>query len=165
MTFNRYQYFRWTRRTALISFNYIILAPAILGVAAWATEVRSERPASNLAPRALWKRKADLIGDDCRANGTSGRSERETCLLSIRPVVTLGNGGGFVHQTGRDTARNTKISFVKRRCDLCWRIATPRPAHQNSMPNKTNRDIMMRQHHTGQNTPHRIALGQLIGPL
>lgn len=42
MSSNRYQYFRWTRRTALITFNYVILVPAIIGVAAYATDVRSD---------------------------------------------------------------------------------------------------------------------------
>ncbi|KAF3770086.1 NADH:ubiquinone oxidoreductase 6.6kD subunit [Cryphonectria parasitica EP155] len=35
---NRYKYFRWTPRTALITFNYIVAVPLILGVAAYSTE-------------------------------------------------------------------------------------------------------------------------------
>lgn len=35
----------------------------------------------------------------------------------------------------------------------------PRPAHQNSMPDKTNRDIMMQQYRAYRNTQHRIAYG------
>ncbi|ROW14330.1 hypothetical protein VPNG_03928 [Cytospora leucostoma] len=34
----RYLYFRWTPRTALISFNYLILFPGLLGYAAYATD-------------------------------------------------------------------------------------------------------------------------------
>ncbi|KUI64056.1 hypothetical protein VM1G_10867 [Cytospora mali] len=49
---NRYKYFRWTPRTALISFNYVILVPSILGYFAYATEGKYNFRA---------KRKGDLI--------------------------------------------------------------------------------------------------------
>lgn len=39
MSTNRYKYFRWTPRTALITFNYVILVPAIFGVVAYSTDV------------------------------------------------------------------------------------------------------------------------------
>lgn len=39
MSSNRYKYFRWTPRTALISFNYVVLVPGILGYFAYSTEV------------------------------------------------------------------------------------------------------------------------------
>ncbi|KAF1947517.1 hypothetical protein EJ02DRAFT_391991 [Clathrospora elynae] len=35
MTTNRHKYFRWTRRTAWISFAYVILVPAMLGTAGY----------------------------------------------------------------------------------------------------------------------------------
>lgn len=40
MTMNRYRYFRWTPRTALITFNYVVVVPAILMAVAYSTEVR-----------------------------------------------------------------------------------------------------------------------------
>jgi hypothetical protein len=39
MTTNRHKYFRWTRRTAWLSFAYVILVPAMLGTAGYMTEV------------------------------------------------------------------------------------------------------------------------------
>jgi hypothetical protein len=39
MTTNRHKYFRWTRRTAWISFAYVMLVPAMLGTAGYMTEV------------------------------------------------------------------------------------------------------------------------------
>ncbi|KAF2827919.1 hypothetical protein CC86DRAFT_289138 [Ophiobolus disseminans] len=38
MTTNRHKYFRWTRRTAWISFAYVILVPAMLGTVAYKTD-------------------------------------------------------------------------------------------------------------------------------
>ncbi|KAG8161598.1 hypothetical protein KVR01_008585 [Diaporthe batatas] len=54
MSSSRYQYFRWTRRTALITFNYVILVPAIIGVAAYATDGKWNFRA---------KRKGDLLAE------------------------------------------------------------------------------------------------------
>lgn len=39
MTANRYRYFRWTPRTAWITFNYVIVVPSIFGVMAYSTDV------------------------------------------------------------------------------------------------------------------------------
>ncbi|CAO2652514.1 Nn.00g007970.m01.CDS01 [Neocucurbitaria sp. VM-36] len=38
MTVNRHKYFRWTRRTAWLSFAYVMLVPAMLGTAGYMTE-------------------------------------------------------------------------------------------------------------------------------
>jgi hypothetical protein len=42
MVVNRHKYFRWTRRTAWISFAYVVLVPAMLGTAGYMTEVSLE---------------------------------------------------------------------------------------------------------------------------
>lgn len=47
MTVNRHKYFRWTPRTAWISFAYVILVPGILGVAGYMTEVSALRDTGN----------------------------------------------------------------------------------------------------------------------
>jgi len=39
MTVNRHKYFRWTRRTAWLTFTYMVLVPSILGTAGYMTEV------------------------------------------------------------------------------------------------------------------------------
>ena len=39
MTANRYKYFRWTPRTAWITFVYVGLIPGLLGVVAYSTDV------------------------------------------------------------------------------------------------------------------------------
>ncbi|CAK7206419.1 hypothetical protein SEUCBS139899_009211 [Sporothrix eucalyptigena] len=38
MTTNRYKYFRWTPRTARITFMYVAVVPAIFGIMAYSTE-------------------------------------------------------------------------------------------------------------------------------
>ncbi|EMD58625.1 hypothetical protein GGP41_006079 [Bipolaris sorokiniana] len=40
MTTNRHKYFRWTRRTAWITFAYVALVPGLLGAAGYWAEGR-----------------------------------------------------------------------------------------------------------------------------
>ncbi|KAF2247135.1 hypothetical protein BU26DRAFT_520398 [Trematosphaeria pertusa] len=54
MTVNRHKYFRWTPRTAWISFAYVILVPGILGVAGYMTEGKWEMRG---------KRRGDMISE------------------------------------------------------------------------------------------------------
>lgn len=45
MNSNRYKYFRWTPRTARITFTWVVVVPALVGYAAYKTDVsRSPRP-------------------------------------------------------------------------------------------------------------------------
>lgn len=39
MTSNRYKYFRWTPRTARITFAYMVIVPGIVGYIAYKTDV------------------------------------------------------------------------------------------------------------------------------
>lgn len=39
MTANRHQYFRWTPRTAGITFMYVVVVPSAFGVLAYTTDV------------------------------------------------------------------------------------------------------------------------------
>lgn len=39
MTVNRHKYFRWTPRTAWLTFAYVVVVPTILGTAGYMTEV------------------------------------------------------------------------------------------------------------------------------
>lgn len=39
MVVNRHKYFRWTPRTAWITFAYVVVVPAMLGTAGYMTEV------------------------------------------------------------------------------------------------------------------------------
>lgn len=43
MTTNRHKYFRWTRRTAWLTFAYVVLVPGILGTAGYMTDVSEGR--------------------------------------------------------------------------------------------------------------------------
>ena len=43
MTTNRHKYFRWTRRTAWLTFAYVVLVPGMLGTAGYMTEVSDRR--------------------------------------------------------------------------------------------------------------------------
>ncbi|KAK3375066.1 hypothetical protein B0H63DRAFT_526351 [Podospora didyma] len=54
MNTNRYRYFRWTPRTAWISFVYIAVVPTIFGVMAYATDGKYDLRA---------KRKGDIISE------------------------------------------------------------------------------------------------------
>ncbi|CAK7238822.1 MAG: hypothetical protein STHCBS139747_000242 [Sporothrix thermara] len=38
MTLNRYKYFRWTPRTARITFMYVAVVPTLFGILAYSTE-------------------------------------------------------------------------------------------------------------------------------
>lgn len=38
MTTNRYKYFRWTKRTARITFMYVAVVPTLFGILAYSTE-------------------------------------------------------------------------------------------------------------------------------
>ncbi|KAI0851855.1 NADH:ubiquinone oxidoreductase 6.6kD subunit [Daldinia vernicosa] len=54
MTTNRHKFFRWTPRTARITFMYAIAVPTILGVIAYTTDGKWDLRA---------KRKGDLISE------------------------------------------------------------------------------------------------------
>lgn len=49
MTVNRHKYFRWTPRTAWITFAYAILVPAMLGTAGYMTDVGCVK-----RPQTMW---------------------------------------------------------------------------------------------------------------
>ncbi|KAI8628598.1 NADH:ubiquinone oxidoreductase 6.6kD subunit [Xylariaceae sp. FL1651] len=54
MTTNRHKYFRWTPRTAGITFVYAILVPSIFGVIAYQTDGKYDMRA---------KRRGDLMSE------------------------------------------------------------------------------------------------------
>ncbi|KAI1110765.1 NADH:ubiquinone oxidoreductase 6.6kD subunit [Nemania sp. NC0429] len=54
MTTNRHKYFRWSRKTAGLTFLYTVLVPSIVGVIAYQTEGKYDFRA---------KRKGDLISE------------------------------------------------------------------------------------------------------
>ena len=41
MSQNRFKYFRWTPRTAWLSFVYMAVVPSLVGVVAYSTDVRT----------------------------------------------------------------------------------------------------------------------------
>jgi hypothetical protein len=43
MTTNRHKYFRWTKRTAWLTFAYVVLVPSMLGTAGYMTEVSLDK--------------------------------------------------------------------------------------------------------------------------
>ena len=45
MTVNRHKYFRWTKRTAWLTFAYVVMVPAMLGTAGYMTEVSLDKHA------------------------------------------------------------------------------------------------------------------------
>jgi hypothetical protein len=63
MFVNRHKYFRWTRRTAGITFAYVIAFPAFIGYLAYTTDVsapeRAQRNKLTLAGKMGYERKAE----------------------------------------------------------------------------------------------------------
>ncbi|KAK5664234.1 hypothetical protein OQA88_450 [Cercophora sp. LCS_1] len=53
MKTNRYKYFRWTPRTAWITFMYVAFVPSVVGVIAYSTDGK-------------WDLRAKRRGDDMR---------------------------------------------------------------------------------------------------
>lgn len=71
MQTNRHVYFRWTPRTARVTFMYVVVVPVILGTIAYKTDV-------SLLPEPAWSVRHPI--DWCfRVSGTSERSARATC--------------------------------------------------------------------------------------
>ncbi|KAI1423580.1 NADH:ubiquinone oxidoreductase 6.6kD subunit [Xylaria sp. FL1777] len=54
MTTNRHKYFRWTPRTAALTFAYLVVAPTIVGVIAYQTDGKYNFRA---------KRKGDFVAE------------------------------------------------------------------------------------------------------
>ncbi|KAI1374691.1 NADH:ubiquinone oxidoreductase 6.6kD subunit [Hypoxylon crocopeplum] len=54
MTTNRHKYFRWTSRTARITFMYAVVVPVIFGIVAYKTDGKYDFRA---------KRKGDLVSE------------------------------------------------------------------------------------------------------
>ena len=52
---NRYKYFRWTPRTAKITFAYVVVVPTALVVLAYGTNVRPFLLVSFVEVRKQWK--------------------------------------------------------------------------------------------------------------
>lgn len=105
MIVNRHKYFRWTKRTALLSFAYVVAFPAFVGYWAFVTDVSFPSPLGPLFPRyglavaaaaadcgALGTRRVRLMivdgADWCnRASWNSGGRGREIRLLSFKGWV------------------------------------------------------------------------------
>jgi hypothetical protein len=75
MTTNRYKYFRWTKRTARVTFTYVVFVPALFGILAYSTDVsrrRSCRPT-------VRKRNMETNANVCSLTGQvepTGKAER-----------------------------------------------------------------------------------------
>ncbi|KAI1201266.1 NADH:ubiquinone oxidoreductase 6.6kD subunit [Nemania serpens] len=54
MTTNRHKYFRWSRKTAGVTFVYTVLVPTIIGIIAYQTDGKWDFRA---------KRKGDLVSE------------------------------------------------------------------------------------------------------
>ena len=73
MFVNRHKYFRWTSRTARITFAYVVAFPALIGYLAYTTDVRmlqleSGVFADKVVGQVGYERKAER-GYDCRVLG------------------------------------------------------------------------------------------------
>jgi hypothetical protein len=71
MTSNRHKYFRWTPRTARITFVYAIVVPAIVGYFSYTTDV-SEHLSSNLSPNQIIRQVVAMRGT---ANASIGKGK------------------------------------------------------------------------------------------
>lgn len=66
----RHQYFRWTPRTAKITFMYVVVVPTLVGYIAYKTDV-----SSTILMAATWE---EATTDWCRDSLISGQSGRAT---------------------------------------------------------------------------------------
>jgi hypothetical protein len=69
MFLNRHKYFRWTSRTARITFAYVVAFPALIGYLAYTTDVREYWNIGTFTDTSIgqvgYERKAER-GHDCR---------------------------------------------------------------------------------------------------
>jgi hypothetical protein len=94
MFVNRHKYFRWTSRTARITFAYVVAFPALIGYLAYTTDVRmlqleSGVFADKVVGQVGYERKAER-GYDCRVLG-------DGCL----------GGDWVVHMRGQEGMQST----------------------------------------------------------
>lgn len=70
MAANRWQYFRWTGRTALISFVYMVAVPSLVGYIGWRTDVSGWTFRFHL--HVVWR--IEVVGRAVVMNGLRGGS-------------------------------------------------------------------------------------------
>lgn len=90
MFINRHKYFRWTGRTARITFAYVVAFPALIGYLAYTTDVRmlqweSGVFADKVVGQVGYERQAER-GHDCRVLG-------DGCLGGVWVVHMRGQEG------------------------------------------------------------------------
>ena len=73
MIVNRHKYFRWTKRTAFLSFAYAVAFPAFVGYWAFVTDVSFPFPSSLSPLRSCFRSLA--VGPDGGALGTRARAK------------------------------------------------------------------------------------------
>lgn len=61
---NRYKYFRWTPRTATITFMYVIVGPAIVGYIGYKTQVSDALGRKRAVDKQPWESSLSSIADD-----------------------------------------------------------------------------------------------------
>ena len=103
MSSNRWKYFRWTPRTAWISFVYIVAVPSVVGYVGYVTDVSflflnrcpiTERAYGDAGEEKLRWVSLCLYIISCRANTSLGARGEATSSLSGRP------DGGVDHVKG-----------------------------------------------------------------
>jgi len=97
MFINRHKYFRWTGRTARITFAYVVAFPALIGYLAYTTDVRMLHGiigilTDNGVGQMGYERQAER-GHDCRI--------LDTCCFTRNRVVHMREQGGI--QLNRST--------------------------------------------------------------
>lgn len=86
----RHHYFRWTPRTARITFTYVVLIPSIVGYAAYQTEVSRRRRPLCARPRTDWHRDSSISGRSGRATpSTSDRGSWDLGMAGLVHIWTL----------------------------------------------------------------------------
>lgn len=82
MSANRWKYFRWTPRTAWITFVYVVAVPSVVGYVGYVTDVSGMAPPSLCEKRDWDMRDGAMIG--------CGEREREIVKkeISLRERIT-----------------------------------------------------------------------------
>ncbi|KAI1469561.1 uncharacterized protein F4812DRAFT_423643 [Daldinia caldariorum] len=118
MNTNRHKYFRWTPRTARITFMYMVVVPTVLGVIAYKTDVSCSNPArpeTNLGKHTHQVMKiADCGGYDTDIGEMGFPSEEEGRLGQriLRGELVREGAGTTVYRFGRTTAVENR-AFMK----------------------------------------------------
>lgn len=125
---NRYKYFRWTKRTAWLSFVYVIVVPGAVGYLGWKYDVSEPF-------RLGWKegKREGRVGEDGersgadsgrhRANGICARSAGAICSPTAKQLRRRGEGRVGRQYIGSAPTRHREARTHRHEYIICYPVA------------------------------------------